>query len=247
MKLEQLSIRQDLTTPGGMRQFQIDFERWRQILNVNIDSVVQYVLVGNIDSPDLSSYKGANQGNIIIAYDANYFTGYAWRTTGPADSPFVVTGDGGFWVAIFGRYINSACRVNSLTPSRLMTSDANKGLSSTDLVAWILGTTNRIEITDNLDGTVTIKTADALAIIDFTNAGHTHKDAAGGAQLDHGLSMTAASLLDDDHPNLHNDARGDLRYYTQAQVVSLLAANIDSILCRNGEVLTYKGNVLTYG
>ena len=247
MKLEKLNIRHDLTTATGIRQFQVDFERWRETINTNIDSISQYVAVTNIDSPDLSTYKGTNQGNIIIAYDTDYFTGYAWRTSGPADSPFIATGDGGFWEAIFGRYINSEGRVNSLTALRLMASDANKGASSTDLIAWILPTTNRIEITDNLDGTVTISTSDALEITDFTNAAHTHQDAAGGAQLDHGLSMTAASLLDDDHPNLHNDARGDARYYTQAQVDSLVVSGIDSIICRKGEVLTYKGNVLTYG
>jgi len=116
-----------------------------------------------------------------------------------------------------------------------------------ELASVIIGTTNRIEITDNGDETITISTADALEIPDFSNADHTHQDAAGGAQLDHGLAMTAASLLDDDHPNLHNDARGDARYYTRAQVVSLLTENIDSILCRNGEILIYKEKVLTYG
>jgi hypothetical protein len=245
MKLEKLNIKNDLTTPRGIRQFQVDFERWREVLNVNIDSTSQFVSVSDVDSPDLSAYKGANQGNIIIVYDSDYFTGYAWSTSGTADSPFIVTGDGGFWVAIFGRYINTEGRVNSLTASRLMASDANKGLSSADLIAWILGTTNRIEITDNLDGTVTIKTADALAIIDFTNAAHTHQDAPGGAQLDHGLSMTAASLLDDDHPNLHNDARGDARYYTQAQVDSLVVSGLNSILCADGDVLVGDGEVMT--
>jgi hypothetical protein len=34
----------------------------------------------------------------------------------------------------------------------------------------------------------------------FTNAAHTHQDAAGGARLDHGAAMVPASLLDDDHP-----------------------------------------------
>ena len=36
-------------------------------------------------------------------------------------------------------------------------------------------------------------------IASFTNATHTHQNAAGGGTLDHGLAMTGASLLDDDH------------------------------------------------
>jgi hypothetical protein len=38
--------------------------------------------------------------------------------------------------------------------------------------------------------------------------------------IDHGI---LSGLLDDDHPQYHTDARGDIRYYTQAQVDALIA------------------------
>ena len=37
---------------------------------------------------------------------------------------------------------------------------------------------------------------------------------------DHG---ELSGLGDDDHPQYHNNARGDARYYTQAQIATLLA------------------------
>lgn len=45
--------------------------------------------------------------------------------------------------------------------------------------------------------TLTNKTLTAPAIADFTSATHTHQNAAGGGQLDHGLALTG--LSDDDH------------------------------------------------
>lgn len=50
-----------------------------------------------------------------------------------------------------------------------------------------------------IDSTLTNKTLVTPTIASFVNAAHTHQDAAGGAQLDHGLALSAASLLDDDH------------------------------------------------
>lgn len=43
----------------------------------------------------------------------------------------------------------------------------------------------------------------------------------GGGVSDHGL---LSGLEDDDHSQYHNDARGDARYYTKAQVDALLDA-----------------------
>ena len=49
--------------------------------------------------------------------------------------------------------------LTSLTASRLISSDANKALSSvSDLTSWIAGTTNQITVTDDSDGTVTLST-----------------------------------------------------------------------------------------
>lgn len=47
--------------------------------------------------------------------------------------------------------------------------------------------------------TLANKTLTTPTIASFTNAAHTHQDAAGGGKLDHGLAMTALSLADDDH------------------------------------------------
>jgi hypothetical protein len=207
------------------------FENLRKNIADIESGIPRYLSVAGIDTPtELADYGATNEGNLLIAYDATYFTIYSWSSEVlVANSPYIVEGNGGYWVAIGGRYSSYSTRIGVLTALRLMASDANRGLSSTDLFNWIAGTIRRIEITDDLDGTVTIKTADALEIPDFTNAAHTHQNVAGGAQLDHGLAMSAASLLDDDHPQY------------------LKITDFDSILCRNGEVLTYKGNVLTYG
>src|SRR3990167_9925376 len=45
--------------------------------------------------------------------------------------------------------------------------------------------------------TLTNKTLTAPVIADFTSAGHSHQNTAGGGQLDHGLALTG--LTDDDH------------------------------------------------
>lgn len=160
MKAELLPYRASMTTPQGMAIWQRAFDQWKKTINDNADTIVQAAQVDNIDSPDLSSYKGEVYGNVLIAYDANYFTGYAWKTSGVASSPFVVTGDGGFWEAVFGRYINTAGRVNSLTASRLMASDADKGLVSTDLFNWFTVDITRISLADDLAGGVSISLPD---------------------------------------------------------------------------------------
>ena len=46
--------------------------------------------------------------------------------------------------------------LSGLTASRLIASDSNKVLESSDLASWIDGTTNQITVTDDSDGTVTL-------------------------------------------------------------------------------------------
>ena len=46
--------------------------------------------------------------------------------------------------------------LSGLTASRLISTDVNKALASTDLDDWIVGTTNQITVTDDGDGTVTL-------------------------------------------------------------------------------------------
>lgn len=45
---------------------------------------------------------------------------------------------------------------SSLTASRLMASDASKGLVSADLAAWVAGTANQVAVADDADGSITL-------------------------------------------------------------------------------------------
>ena len=51
--------------------------------------------------------------------------------------------------------------------------------------------------------------------------------AADAHQIDHGLTL---GLDDDDHPQYHNDTRGDARYYTRAQVDTIVADAVAALL-----------------
>jgi len=46
--------------------------------------------------------------------------------------------------------------ITSLTASRLVASDGSKALVSSDLASWVTGTTNRVTVIDNGDGTITL-------------------------------------------------------------------------------------------
>lgn len=61
----------------------------------------------------------------------------------------------------------------------------------------------------------------------------------GGGLTDHG---NLSGLLDDDHPQYHTDARGDIRYYTKTQVDDLLA---DLTLHRHNGAVTQTFSALT--
>ncbi len=56
----------------------------------------------------------------------------------------------------------------------------------------------------------------------------------GGGSTDHGA---LTGLGDDDHPQYHNDARGDARYYTKSQVDGALA-----LIPKTGQVTVDFGN-----
>lgn len=56
------------------------------------------------------------------------------------------------------------------------------------------------------------------------------------ANLDHGSQLDG--LADDDHTQYHNDARGDARYYTQAQVNGKFGGTTGTIQKDNGTSLT---------
>ncbi len=52
--------------------------------------------------------------------------------------------------------VHAGLTLTDLTASRLVASDANKTLESSDIVNWIDGTVNQIIVTDDGDGTVTL-------------------------------------------------------------------------------------------
>lgn len=48
--------------------------------------------------------------------------------------------------------------LNGLSASRLLSTDASKVVSSTDLNSWVTGTANQVVVADDLDGTITLST-----------------------------------------------------------------------------------------
>jgi hypothetical protein len=50
----------------------------------------------------------------------------------------------------------ASATVEDLTASRLMASDASKGLVSADLKDWVAGTANQVSVADDLDGSITL-------------------------------------------------------------------------------------------
>lgn len=61
--------------------------------------------------------------------------------------------------------------LTGLTASRLVASDADKQLESTDLTDWVAGTDNQVEVADDGDGSLTLSLSDDLIITDLTTEG----------------------------------------------------------------------------
>lgn len=78
----------------------------------DMDGLLQTLAVADIDDPsaELSGLAGTAVGSLVVVYaslpDADFYTVYGWDTAVGAGEaiPYVVAGDGGFWVAIAGRY-----------------------------------------------------------------------------------------------------------------------------------------------
>jgi hypothetical protein len=78
------------------------------------DKQARIVEVASIANPaaELLSRSGDAEGELLIAVQASAFTIYAWSEESlTANSPYIVTGDEGFWVAMGGRYANQALGV----------------------------------------------------------------------------------------------------------------------------------------
>ena len=94
--------------------YQSDIKLSKGIVDANgvaIETVFA-IPVADIDDPaaELVGYAGRAAGALLVAYEVgaatDVFTLYAWDAadTGGANSPYVVAGSSGFWVAIGGRY-----------------------------------------------------------------------------------------------------------------------------------------------
>ncbi len=76
--------------------------------------------------------------------------------------------------------VNGDILVSGLTATRLVSTDANKKLVSSDLNSWVAGTTNQVIITDDSDGTITLSTPQDIhtgagpTFAGLTISGHTN-------------------------------------------------------------------------
>lgn len=75
----------------------------------------QLAAVANINNPaaELAGLSSISDGGLLIVYQAaaganNEYTIYSWDSSGGAvNVPYVVAGNGGNWVAVAGKYVNS--------------------------------------------------------------------------------------------------------------------------------------------
>jgi len=229
----------------------------------DLDSLVfpdspQYVEVANIDDPApelLSKSSTANAGQ-LIAYQIGTeyeYTIYNWSDlTGGVSSPYIVGGNGGVWVAVAGRYVNSEMSLTKLSTSRLLYGDSNKDITSvSDLTAWVAGIADQITVTDDLDGTVTLSVDEdylSTHIIGTTNQINVTISAVGEITLSTpqdihtGASPTFAGLIIDSDINgvLFGDGQ-DAKVYYDGTVLnintSVVAASDLDITCGANKTL----------
>lgn len=136
-------------------------------ITVNVEpGIVQIVSVTDIDdpAPELATLSSGTNGDLLIAAQADEYTVYSWRAaTVVADSPYVLTGRGGGWIAVAGKYIQNDTSMNDLTASRLVETSAAKKLSSVAiLAAYIGGTDKEITVTAVAGGRVVLSRPDEV-------------------------------------------------------------------------------------
>jgi hypothetical protein len=102
----------------------------------------QSVSVADIDDPssEFASLSGSDPSDIIIAYEVvaagdNLYTMYRWDSdAGATNTPYVVAGTGGKWVAVGGRYTNDELHLKDSKRVYFGTgSDASISYDGTDL------------------------------------------------------------------------------------------------------------------
>jgi len=93
--------------------------------------------------------------------------------------------------------------LTGLSASRLLASDADKLLVSSDLASWVIGTTNQIIVTDDNDGSVTLSTPQDIHIgASPTFAG---LNITGGGVIDASIGEVLVSDNDTDEPKDKDD------------------------------------------
>ena len=107
----------------GKPRITLPWHEWFRRIGVATAGSVQQVNVSDISAPDteLASKSGEDDGNVLIAVYTgsgnNAFTIYLWdSSSATTDSPFVVAGSGGHWVAVGGRYTNEPLYINPTQP-----------------------------------------------------------------------------------------------------------------------------------
>jgi len=116
---------------------------WIKQSEVNINGNLQAVSVVDIDDPstELVNIGATKDGDILIAYEStneNINTIYAWDTdtTLTANSPYVVDGYLGFWIAVAGKYTNQSINIIS-TQYIVFGNKWRFGLDGDDLVLQV--------------------------------------------------------------------------------------------------------------
>ncbi len=146
-----------LTTNGQLRieQAPVDSKEILRLEDIT-SKIFSPIAVVDIDNPtELGSLVG-EAGSLVIVYEVeanrNQVTLYSWDSANGAgaSSPYVVSdGATGFWVAIAGKYISDASAIEDLTASSIVTTDANKFLTSLAILISTLGGTGISEPTDH--------------------------------------------------------------------------------------------------
>jgi len=88
-----------------------------------------------------------------------------------------------------------------LVSTKILASDGSSGLEEIDLSAWVAGTANKITVTDDGDGTITLTIPNSPVfvtpiVVDLTNMVHDHKDAANGGDYAWADMVLAATQAD---------------------------------------------------
>jgi hypothetical protein len=84
-----------------------------------IGVLISSVQVTSIDDPstEFSGLSSSTIGGLVSAYQviagsADLFTLYMWDTNiGAANPPYILSGDGGYWVAVAGRYMEGSLSI----------------------------------------------------------------------------------------------------------------------------------------